>query len=92
MEIQTPIGMLGILEGGRLVRKPSGYDILLWRNLTPYAVIDDESFRGVQLLILDGSSKANILSEMAKKADSLGISYYVLKNNFAYVWDKKHGK
>ncbi|MBD1424963.1 ComEC/Rec2 family competence protein [Sphingobacterium arenae] len=92
MEIQTPIGMLGILEGGRLVRKPSGYDILLWRNLTPYAVVDDESFRGVQLLILDGSSKANILSEMAKKADSLGISYYVLKNNFAYVWDKKHGK
>lgn len=92
MKIQTAMGTLGIMEGSRTEKKPVACDILLWRNMSPYDTLDDKDFSNIKLLILDGSNGPSILPKMIKNADSLRLSYYVLKNNFAYVWDKKHGK
>jgi competence protein ComEC len=89
MTIQTSMGTLGIMEGGRAKKKPLGCDVLLWRNMSFYGAVDDEDFSHVKFLIFDGSNPTEALPDMKRKADSLDLSYYVLKNNFAYVWEKK---
>ncbi|NGM64803.1 ComEC/Rec2 family competence protein [Sphingobacterium sp. SGR-19] len=91
MKIHTAMGTLGVVES-RIEKKPVACDILLWRNMSPYDTLEHKDFSNIKLLILDGSNRASILPEMIKNADALGLSYYVLKNNFAYVWNKKHGK
>ncbi len=89
MTIQTFMGTLGIIEGGKMKEKPMVCDIILWRNMSAYYTANDNDLRDRALLIFDGSNTASILSEMKENADALGLSYYVLKNNFAYVWEKK---
>lgn len=89
VNIHTSIGTLGVLEGGQSVKKPVGCDILLLRNMLPSNIAHVDDFDNGTFLIFDGSNTTSILPEMIKNADSLGLSYYVLKNNFAYVWEKK---
>lgn len=95
MTVQTSMCSIGILEGGGVGNIPLKHDILIWRNPSAYDEVDGETVKNLQkvsLLIFDGSNPGWIIAERIKQADSLGISYYVLKNNFAYVWDKKYGK
>ncbi len=89
VKIQTSIGTLGIIEGGRGEMGPMVCDILLWRNISSYDKVNDKNFSHVALAIFDGSNKTERLPAMIKMADSLDLRYYVLKNNFAYVWEKK---
>lgn len=89
MKIRTSMGTVGIMDGGKTKKEPVACDILLWRNMSSYYTVDDHDFSNVALLILDGSNTTGILTEMIKNADALGLSYYVLKDNFAYVWEKK---
>lgn len=89
VNIRTSVGTLGIIEGKRIAHDAPAQDILLWRNMSFYDQIHSEQFAGTGMLLIDGSNHADRLAEMIKKADSLDIAYYVLKNNFAYVWEKK---
>ncbi|WP_181151419.1 ComEC/Rec2 family competence protein [Sphingobacterium gobiense] len=89
MRIQTSVGILGIMDGASVERKPMRCDILLWRNMSSYHTLDVGYFSDVGLLIIDGSNTSDILLKIEENADALGMPYYVLKNNFAYVWEKK---
>src|SRR5690606_33453221 len=89
VNIRTSVGTLGIIEGKRIAHDAPAQDILLWRNMSFYDQIHSEQFAGTGVLLIDGSNHADRLTEIIKKADSLDIAYYVLKNNFAYVWEKK---
>src|SRR5690606_36027073 len=89
VNIRTSVGTLGIIEGKRIAHDAPAQDILLWRNMSFYDQIHSEHVAGTGVLLIDGSNHADRLTEMIKKADSLDIAYYVLKNNFAYVWEKK---
>ncbi|WP_165793118.1 ComEC/Rec2 family competence protein [Sphingobacterium haloxyli] len=89
MKIRTSVGILGVINGAPVDKKPIMCDILLWRNMSSYHTVDIGYFNGVGLLIVDGSNTSEILPEVEENADALGLPYYVLKNNFAYVWEKK---
>ncbi|SEK92523.1 ComEC/Rec2 family competence protein [Parapedobacter koreensis] len=64
-------------------------DILLLRNnpqITWEKLMETVS---CSKLILDGSNSDSVISHLKAAAENSGISVYVLKNNFAYVWDNK---
>lgn len=42
------------------------------------------------LLILDGANSSLQLQAFQAHADSLGQAYYILKDNFSYVWEKQN--
>jgi len=58
-----------------------GADIVLWRNGNH---TDMEAVKDA-FLVFDGSNSDRRIAKLTALADSLGIAYYVLKDNFAYV-------
>ena len=65
-------------------------DVLLLRkiSITRIHEILERLDRNV-VLILDDSNTADSLAHLIKKSEDLGLRYYILKDNFAYVWTKK---
>ena len=46
----------------------------------------------VELVILDGSNSWEFIANCSRQLDSLNQPYYIMKDNFAYVWERKiHG-
>jgi competence protein ComEC len=43
-----------------------------------------------KLVILDGSNSMEKSKHTKRMLDSLGIQNYLMKDNFAYVWDKEN--
>lgn len=89
LHIQTNVGAIGIMAGSTTGKVCTTCDILLWRNIPNYHLVSEKDFEHTALLLFDASNAAAILSQMIQKADSLGQPYYVLKDNFTYVWEKK---
>src|SRR5690606_6602803 len=60
-------------------------DIVVWRhgNFTDMEKLKD------CFILFDGSNSDKRLRALTVQADTLGIAYYVLKDNFAYVWERK---
>lgn len=80
-------GKLGIIERGADLPAVEECSVVLWRNLKPEDIVLLSGRKG-QIFLFDGSTKAHVLNEVIKAADALGLLYYVLKDNFAYVWTK----
>jgi competence protein ComEC len=40
----------------------------------------------MKMLLLDGSNSNRNIERFIKEAERMSLPYYVLKNNFAYVW------
>lgn len=55
---------------------------ILLRNNVSLTNSDNHSF-----IILDASNSWSFINKKTKELDSLGRPYYILKENFAYVWD-----
>lgn len=89
VDIQTPLGRVGIAEGEWIGREGNDYDVLLWRNISGRYTLAEKDGEGVKQLLLDASTAERILAKVRNNVDSLGFPYYVLKNNFSYVWEKK---
>lgn len=90
--IQTAIGTIGIIEGNSLIEKCVEYDMLLWRNTVPYRELDGGHIGLNTHIVLDASNSGLMLDKMRLQADSSNWHYYVLKDNFTYVWEKKRWK
>lgn len=89
LRIETYLATIGIMEGSTTNKVCTGCDILLWRNIPYNHFVNKKDFEHTALLLFDASNAAAILPQMTEKADSLGQPYYLLKDNFAYVWEKK---
>jgi len=77
---------IAILEKKQLSDKLlKNADIIIWR----YGNYTDMHSVKNAFLIFDGSNFGTRLADLTAQADVLGISYYVLKDNFAYVWERK---
>lgn len=58
-------------------------DLLLIRNNSEF-----ETVRNSRMCVLDASNHDQYLHRMCSKLDSIQQPYYVLKDNFAYVWHR----
>lgn len=63
-------------------------DMLIWRDKHVQRLRDIPEKWKRTMIIFDGTHTAVGLQALQTTADSLGLSYYVLKDNFAYFWDK----
>jgi len=89
LRIETDVGTIGIMEGSTTNKVCANCDLLLWRNIPYDHFVNKKDFEHTALLLFDASNATTILPQMIQEADSLGRSYYLLKDNFAYVWEKK---
>lgn len=89
LHIRTFVGTVGIIEGSITSDVCTTCDVLLWRRISRYHAIKEKDFVDKGIVLFDASNAATILPKMIRKADSLQKPYYMLKNNFAYVWEKK---
>jgi len=55
--------------------------VLLRNNIAP------TNANTQSVIILDGSNSWSFINEKTTELDALGRRYYILKENFAYVWD-----
>ncbi len=62
------------------------FDILLWRLRKPQLIRSFPSAWQGELILLDGLQSSLSLRQSQFILDSLAQPYYVLKDNFAYVW------
>ena len=62
-------------------------DMVLWRNVRQKEL---HIFQGTphHMLFIDGSTCPSVVPYFRQKAEALRISHYILKDNFAYVWEK----
>jgi len=84
-EVEVLGKRIGILENAQ--RNPESLqnmDMIIWRygNFTPMESV------GHSFLIFDGTNSDRRLTELTEQANELGIPYYILKDNFAYVWER----
>lgn len=78
---------LMVYEADTSYRGHLDVDILLLRN-NPRVTLDDlQKTFTFRLLILDASNYDATISRFEAEAVAAGIPIYVLKRNFAYVWD-----
>ncbi len=61
-------------------------DILLLRNNVKFDLQDIRRKIHFKNLLLDGSNYNSTIAQYTTQAEELSIPYYILKNNFAYVW------
>lgn len=60
---------------------------LLWLRNNPKSTLRELNQQiSMQLLLLDGSNSYRTIERFVKEAEVMEVPYYVLKNNFAYVW------
>lgn len=77
-----------VVENGFSGQEAEVPDILIWRDKRVRRLMDIPKDWTHTTLIFDGIHTAVGLERLQATADSLGLSYYVLKDNFAYFWDK----
>lgn len=81
---------LGIAEQLQDLPDRQDCDLLIYRGAhrEDFAQLRQKMRR--TLLILDGANSSLQLQAFQAHADSLGQAYYILKDNFSYVWEKQN--
>ncbi|WP_437921873.1 ComEC/Rec2 family competence protein [Sphingobacterium sp. LRF_L2] len=87
--LETAFGRLAIIEGERSVPLPTNCQWILWRNAGKDNLLNFEESSSSANFIWDGVDRETVFSERQNKFHVLGKTHYVLKNNFAYVWQKE---
>ncbi|KGE15395.1 ComEC/Rec2 family competence protein [Sphingobacterium deserti] len=63
-------------------------DWIVLRNLRTMDTLDLSAIRPRRSIIFDGFNTDTVISQLRKRAGSADVEHYVLKDNFAYVWEK----
>ena len=77
-----------ILEGYAPKSGVPKADIILWRKNNRETVDDIIRHHPAPLVILDGSNGEEFIDKTTLLFKQKHISYYLLKNNYAYVWER----
>lgn len=78
-----------ILEN-ELVNVPSEVDIVIWRKNNKNLLNSiQHKIKGNPIYLFDGSNSEKTILNLRNTGDILNNQMYILKNNFAYVWDEK---
>lgn len=86
--ITLPIGKIIVMEQ---FREPLAQaDILVIRKNAVQKLTAIVNRIAPKQVILDGSNSLRKSLQAQAKLDSLGIKSYIIKDNFAYVWDKEN--
>ena len=88
-EIASPLGCIGLVTGAALSKFRPSCDILLIRSLQEFNEDSLQSLSQQKVLIFDASNNDKVLEELPKKHGRFAAPFYILKNNFAYVWEEK---
>lgn len=85
--ITLPMGKIAVMENpkGKLAQA----DILIVRKNAVYELSSFVHEIRPKLVVLDGSNSSRHVLHAKSILDSLAINSYVLKDNFAYVWNKE---
>ncbi|TDQ82884.1 ComEC/Rec2 family competence protein [Sphingobacterium yanglingense] len=68
----------------------TGVDIVIWRKNSKNTIEDiRHRFRASPLILIDGSNSDNAIRILQADKTILEEQMYILKNNFAYVWDEE---
>lgn len=60
---------------------------VLWLRNNPKSTLRElNQYFSMKMLLLDGSNSNRNIERFIKEAERMSLPYYVLKNNFAYVW------
>lgn len=86
--ISLPIGKIAVIEQ-RSDRLPQADLAIVRKNAVKELSILIGQIRP-KLIIVDGSNSLRYVQQTKTELDSLGVSYYILKDNFAYVWNKEN--
>lgn len=76
-----------IMEHSLLRHRPT--DILLVRKNSKWNFIENIRIIKPKVVLFDGTNSDFNIQVWRQQLDSMGVSHYSLKNNFAYVWDKE---
>lgn len=76
-----------IMEHSLLRHQPT--DILLVRKNSKWNFIENVRIIKPKLVLFDGTNSDFNIQVWRQQLDSMGVSHYSIKNNFAYVWDKE---
>jgi len=66
--------------------EPLVVDLLLIRKNPRKPLLEIAQQYPSRMIVLDGSNYPRTIERIKNEADSAGLAYYVLKDNFAYVW------
>lgn len=86
--IETPFGRLALVHQ---FYEPLFLEDTSWILVRNAKVTDSTTFRVInpqEAVIFDGTNDAATISSMIHTASFAHLQYYILKDNFAYVWQK----
>lgn len=86
--ITLPIGKIIVVE--KFMEPLARADILVIRKNAVQKLIAIVNRIAPKQVILDGSNSLRKSLQAQATLDSLGIKCYIIKDNFAYVWDKEN--
>ena len=66
--------------------EPFAVDLLLIRKNPRKPLLEIAQQYPSRMIVMDGSNYPRTIERIKNEADSAGLAYYVLKDNFAYVW------
>lgn len=76
-----------VIEDDTRYAKPLRVDIVIIRSNPRIELVELLNNITASVLILDGSNYPSTVERLLAEAEVLGLNTYVLKNNFAYVWE-----
>ena len=86
--VTLPLGRVAILSHSKGTMSPA--DLVIIRKNFLYGLPDVLKQIRPKLVVLDGSNSMEKCLLMQHMLDSLGIQNYLMKDNFAYVWNKEN--
>lgn len=86
--VTLPLGKVAILSHPKGTMSPA--DLVIIRKNFLYGLADVLKQVRPKLVILDGSNSMEKCLLTQRMLDSLGIQHYLMKDNFAYVWNKEN--
>ena len=86
--VTLPLGKIAILSHPKGTMSPA--DIVIIRKNFFYGLPDVLKQIRPKLVVLDGSNSMEKCLLTQRMLDSLGIQNYLMKDNFAYVWNKEN--
>lgn len=87
--IQVGEKRLAIMDGrdGPLTAGwPLAVDVLLIRHNPAQSVEEMHALFNANKLVFDGSNFPSTVNRLVKEAEAVGLEYYIMKDNYAYVW------
>ncbi|WP_313266738.1 ComEC/Rec2 family competence protein [Sphingobacterium sp.] len=86
--VTLPLGKIAILSHAK-GSMPHADLVIVRKNLLNGLPLLLKQIRP-KLVILDGSNSIEKSKQIQRMLDSLGVQNYLMKDNFAYVWDKEN--